>query len=56
VVVGESSEYNQVVITFNGAQTNKYCNRKNSDGLWRWLNIAAMKFDVQMALDKALAQ
>ena len=44
-------------ITFNGPQLDKFCSGAIADGLWRWLNIAAMKFDeVQIALDKALAQ
>lgn len=51
------NEASELQITFNGAQTNKYCGGHFADGLWRWLNIAAMKFDApEEALEKVLAQ
>ena len=38
-------EYNEIRITFNGPQRDKFCANEVSLGFWRWLNSAAMKFD-----------
>ncbi len=48
----KKNEASELIITFNGAQTDKYCGGSFADGLWNWLNIAVIKtltakFDVQ---------
>ena len=44
-----SDDYNEVVITFNGQQTDKRCSNEVAYGLWNWLDIAAMKFGTDPA-------
>ena len=37
----------ELIITFNGPQTDKVCSGSIADRFWSWLNKAAMKFDEQ---------